>query len=194
MEPFDLDNLKECEFAYVAGHRVKVSDLDEAEVSERMTAEAEANYRIRMEQLWGTKSINLNTEIVPVIEFPVLLSGYYLISGNIEAAVNGQTGKVSVLAEKYSSYLSVPWWFQGIVVLLVASGATFGAILLGGLPLMDSIYLTGVLGFSICSYLRVCFRMEEVQHSASAIIRKFSIQVNRPTIVKMESWSTMIRF
>ncbi|WP_145995075.1 hypothetical protein [Megasphaera vaginalis (ex Bordigoni et al. 2020)] len=147
MELFDLDNLKECEFAYVAGHRVKVSDLDEAEVSERMTAEAEANYRIRMEQLWGTKSINLNTEVVPMIEFPVLLPVYYLISDNIEAAVNGQTGKVSVLAEKYSSYLSVPWWLQGIVVLLVSPGATFSAILLGGLPLMDSIYLTGVLGF-----------------------------------------------
>lgn len=146
MEPFDLNNLQEFDFAYVAGCRVKLCDIDKNEVSKRLHDEAESNYRIRLEQLWGTKSINLNTKVEEVVRFPVLLPVYYIADGDVKAAVNGQTGKVSVCAEKLSSYLSVPWWLKGIAVLLLALGATFGAMLAGGMDYTESLYIAGVLG------------------------------------------------
>lgn len=146
MEPFDLTNLREFDFAYVAGHRVKIRDIDEAAAAKRLQAEAEANYRLRMEQLWGTKAINVKTEAEAVVRLPVLLPVYYITDGNVKAAVNGQTGKVSVCAEKLSTYLSTPWWLKGIGVLLLALAATFGALMAGSFDYMESLSITGVLG------------------------------------------------
>lgn len=146
MEPFDLDNLQEFDFAFVAGHRVKVSDIDSKEVEARLQDEAEANYRIRMEQLWGTKAISMETKVGATVDFPVLLPVYYITDGDVKAAVNGQTGKVSVRAEKASSYLEIPWWLKGIGVLLLALGLTFLATWMGGFPLEESLALTGILG------------------------------------------------
>lgn len=146
MEPFDLDNLQEFDFAYVAGHRVKVSDIDRQEVLARLQDEAEANYRTRMEQLWGTRSIDMETEVEAIVDFPVLLPVYYIVDGDVKAAVNGQTGKISVRAEKDSSYLEIPWWIKGIGVLLLALGLTFMAVWYGGYPLSESLGITGILG------------------------------------------------
>lgn len=145
MEPFDLDNLQEFDFAYVAGHRVKISDIGRQEIMTRMKDEAEANYRTRMEQLWGTKSIDMETTVKTIVDFPVLLPVYYISDGEVKAAVNGQTGKISVRAEKDSSYLEIPWWIKGIGILLLASGLTFLALWLGGYPFSESLGITGML-------------------------------------------------
>lgn len=146
MEPFDLDNFKEFDFAYVAGQRVKISDISRQEVLERLQDEADANYRIRMEQMWGTKSIDMDTRVDVVVDYPVLLPVYYITDGELTAAVNGQTGKVSVRAEKVSSYLEIPWWIKGIGILFLALGITFGAVHMGGFNLSDSLSITGILG------------------------------------------------
>ena len=146
MEPFDLDNLQEFDFAYVAGHRVKISDIDRHEVLARLQDEAEANYRTRMEQLWGTKSIDMETKVEAIIDLPVLLPVYYIADGDVKAAVNGQTGKISVRAEKNSSYLEIPWWIKGIGLLLLALGLTFMVVWFSGYPLSESLGITGILG------------------------------------------------
>lgn len=146
MEPFDLDNLQEFDFAYVAGHRIKVSDIGRQEIFVRLHDEAEANYRIRMEQLWGTRSIDMETKVEGIADFPVLLPVYYIADGEVRAAVNGQTGKISVRAEKDSSYLEIPWWIKGIGILLLALGLTFLAVWFGGYSLPESLGITGMLG------------------------------------------------
>lgn len=146
MEPFDLDKLQEFDFAYVAGHRVKVSDIDSKEILVRLHDEAESNYRTRMEQLWGTKSIDMETKVEPIVDFPVLLPVYYIADGEVKAAVNGQTGKVSVRAEKNSSYLEIPWWIKGIGILLLSLALTFMAVWFGGYSLQESLGITGMLG------------------------------------------------
>lgn len=154
MEPFNLDNLEEFDFAYVAGHRVKISDIGSGEVSTRLHEEAEANYRARMEQLWGTRSIDMETSVERVVDFPVLLPVYYIADGEVKAAVNGQTGKVSVRAEKDSSYLEIPWWIKGIGILLLAAGLTFMALWLGGYSLQESLAITGMLaGFYLIVFI-----------------------------------------
>lgn len=146
MEPFDLSNLQEFNFAYVAGHRVKISDIDDNETSKRLAREANENYKQPFEKMWGTKAIFVESKVDEVVKFPVLLPVYYIKVGGCDAAVNGQTGKVSVSAEKRSSFLFIPWWIKGLVVLLLALGATFAATYLGGMALMESLYITGVLG------------------------------------------------
>ena len=43
--------------------------------------------------------------------------------------MNGQTGKISVYAEKDSKYISIPWWIKGISVLITVCIAIYFAFL-----------------------------------------------------------------
>ncbi len=54
MEPFNLDNLQEFDFSYVAGQRIKISDIDEKEIDNRLDNETSENYRGGMAKIWGT--------------------------------------------------------------------------------------------------------------------------------------------
>lgn len=99
MEPFDLDGLEAFDFAYLAGQRVKITDISSAEAERRMIEEISENYRPQLEKMWGTKAIEIGTEAKSAVRLPVLLPVYYISSGDICAAVNGQTGKVSVRAD-----------------------------------------------------------------------------------------------
>lgn len=99
MEPFDLDGLEAFDFAYLAGQRVKITDISSAEAERRMIEEISENYRPQLEKMWGTKAIEVGAEAKSAVRLPVLLPVYYISSGDICAAVNGQTGKVSVRAD-----------------------------------------------------------------------------------------------
>lgn len=146
MEPYDTEHLEEFDYSYIAGHRVKVSDIDGQQVSDRLKNETKENYRARFEQLWGTRDIEVQTSVQPVIRFPVLLPAYYYSDGEVKAAVNGQTGKVSVSSKKAGRYFVTPWWLKGLLVLLLSLGLTFGAVYLGGNSLEESLGITGMLG------------------------------------------------
>lgn len=125
MEPYDLNDLKEFEFAFVAGQHVKVSDINEQELTKRLQEETSDNYRPKMEKIWGTKGLEIKSDVIPAVEFPVLLPVYYIAEGDVQAAVNGQTGKVSVKAKKESKYIDLPWWIKGLAVLAISVGVTF---------------------------------------------------------------------
>ncbi len=131
MEPYHLDYLTEFDFSYAAGQRIKISDISEEGVQNRLNLETAENYRGGMEKIWGTKDIDISAQVDPVVKVPVLLPVYYITDGNVHAAVNGQTGKVSVRAEKETKYIAFPWWMKGLLVLLVTCAALYSAILLG---------------------------------------------------------------
>ena len=61
------------------------------------------------------------------------------------AAVNGQTGKVSVRAEKASHYYFLPWWFKAILATLLVSAGAFGAFCLGGMEVTGALLIAGML-------------------------------------------------
>lgn len=127
MEPYNLNNLKEFDFSYVAGQRIKISDISEKDTQKRLNSETEKNYRGSMEKIWGTKAININVQVDPVVKIPVLLPVYYITEEKVLAAVNGQTGKISVRAEKDSKYISIPWWLKAILVLITVCVAIYFA-------------------------------------------------------------------
>lgn len=147
MEPFDLDGLKEFDYGYVAGHRVKITDLDERQVGIRIRDEVSENYRSSMEKMWGTKALNIRPDTKSLMSQPVVLPAYYLAAEGIKAAVNGQTGKVSVLEEKESRYIALPWWLSGLAILLIACALIFSAGMLLTGNKVESLYYTGMAGF-----------------------------------------------
>ena len=145
MEPYDLNALREFDFSYAAGQRIKIADINGAEAQQRLNSETAENYRGGMEKIWGTKDIDILAQVDPVVKIPVLLPVYYITDGNVHAAVNGQTGKVSVRAEKETKYIAFPWWMKSLLVLLVTCAALYSAILLGSKESGTALSVTGMV-------------------------------------------------
>lgn len=135
MEPYDIDGLKEFDFAYVAGHQLKVRDIDDDALAKRLRGEINESYNPVIEKTVETKAVYTNIETNEMLHMPVSLPVYYLYTKDYMVAINGQTGKISVRssASKKSYYIISPWWFKGILsaavvfTLLFLSMKFFGA-------------------------------------------------------------------
>ncbi|MCR4727903.1 MAG: hypothetical protein K5796_04550 [Lachnospiraceae bacterium] len=132
MEPFDLEDLREFEFSYIAGHQVKTGDIDSDELVSRVDVEVEEDYKPVIAKTLETKAINVTAHCSDVQRMPVLLPVYYLAFAGYMAAVNGQTGKVSVRASKDSKYLLLPWWLKAILATIAGTaGVAMGLFAFG---------------------------------------------------------------
>ena len=147
MEPFDLNGLTEFDFAYVAGYRVKIPDIGGKELEQRVCREAEECYTPAVRKTLETRAVRIEASAESAITMPVLLPVYYVCKGDMMAAVNGQTGKVSVRALKESRYFFLPWWLKAIIATLLLCGAVFGGLVLFGMGLGGSLFITSLLGF-----------------------------------------------
>ena len=145
MEPFDSDSLREFDFAYVAGHRVKISDISDQELARRVREETGASYTPSVRKTLETKAVDVKADVSSAVRLPVLLPVYYICEGNLMAAVNGQNGKVSVRAEKESHYYFLPWWLKAIIATVLVSLALFAALNFGGMTPRESLVITGML-------------------------------------------------
>ena len=157
MEPFELADLKEFDFAYAAGQGIKMRDISDKELEGRVREEVSANYSPVVQDTLETKAVEVDTDASSVLRLPVLLPVYYIRSGEVLAAVNGQTGKVSVRAEKDSHYYFIPWWLKAILATAVITGAAYGAFRLFGMGSEESLLVAGVLAafaiiVTLCAY------------------------------------------
>ncbi len=157
MEPFELDELQAFDFAYAAGQRIKAADVEENALIARVNTEVSEDYAPTVRKTLETKAVDVTTHSESVLRMPVLLPVYYICDGETMAAVNGQTGKVSVRAEKVSHYYFIPWWMKAIISTLLISGISYGAFRFFGMNPGESIYLTGMLGLiwiiiTLCAY------------------------------------------
>ncbi len=132
VEPFDLDELKEFDFAYVAGHRVKVGNITGDELEKRIRYEIEDDYEPTVQKVMESKAVYVHVYSPAVVRMPVLLPVYYLNFGSYRAAVNGQTGKVSVRGQKPVYHYIIPWWIKAILSTVAATGIIAAIMLLIG--------------------------------------------------------------
>ena len=132
MEPYDLDELQEFDFSYIAGHQVKTGDISEDELIRRIDVEVGEDYKPVIQKTLETKAVGVNVSCKNVLRMPVLLPVYYLAFDGYMAAVNGQTGRVSVRACKESKYLILPWWIKAILATIAGTaGVALGMFLFG---------------------------------------------------------------
>ncbi|MBR6281639.1 MAG: hypothetical protein IKR14_03975, partial [Lachnospiraceae bacterium] len=132
MEPYDLDELQEFDFSYIAGHQVKTVDISEDELIRRIDVEVGEDYKPVIQKTLETKAVGVNVSCKNVLRMPVLLPVYYLAFDGYMAAVNGQTGRVSVRACKESKYLILPWWIKAIFATIAGTaGVALGMFLFG---------------------------------------------------------------
>ena len=164
MEPFDLDELKEFDFAYVAGQRVKTPDLEAAALEGRAAEEAGETYLPAVRRTLQTKAVEVRANVSGAVRLPVLLPVYYISDGELMAAVNGQTGKVSVRAEKVSHYYFLPWWLKALLATVLVGGALFGAACFFGMAWRESLVLTGLFTI-VFVIIMLCMYSDTVRNS-----------------------------
>ena len=116
MEPFDLSELQEFDFGYLARQKAKVVDIDEKQLDKRVAQEVGAGYTPVVEKTMETRNIDVSPNTANLLRMPVLLPVYYIRRGDVCAAVNGQTGKVAVRSETEKKTL--PWWIRPIAATL----------------------------------------------------------------------------
>ena len=149
MEPFELDELEPFDFSYVAGQRVKTGDIDGKTLDERISREVSADYAPVVRKTLETNAVDVVTDTNLVLRLPVLLPVYYIRTPETLCAVNGQTGKVSVRAEKASHVYFVPWWIKAVLAALLISGIACTSFRLFGMDHMTGLLITGLLGITV---------------------------------------------
>ena len=145
MEPYDISKMDEFDFGYVAGQRVKIADITDRDLEARTATETAETYTPSVRKTLETKAVDVSADVSSAFKMPALLPVYYICDGDLMAAVNGQTGKVSVRALKDSHYYFLPWWLKAIIATLVFSGVFFVALRLFGADNMSALYITGIL-------------------------------------------------
>ena len=154
MEPFDLTELQEFDFGYLAHQKAKVLDIDGKQLERRVAQEVASSYTPIVEKTMETRNVDVDPNVGQLMRMPVLLPVYYIRRGDVCAAVNGQTGKVAVRSESVRK--SMPWWIRPIVATLVVFVAAFaiasyllqnleGGLLMAGMItlVMGLIFYTG---------------------------------------------------
>lgn len=149
MEPFELSDLKEFDFAYLAGQRVKVSDIDNDELNKRICCELEENYKPELKKTFKTEALDVSVFTESILRMPVLLPVYYICDGNFMAVINGQTGKVSVRAEKDSYYYFLPWWIKAILSTVIICTIVYLLMIVLGMEKEGAIYASSMLAVVI---------------------------------------------
>ena len=167
-EPFELEDLKPFDYSFTAGQRIKIRDIDGKELNTRVSEEISSDYTPSATKVLKTDAVNVYTNTDTVLRLPVLLPVYCINADGIIAAVNGQTGKVSVRAEKQSWHIFLPWWLKAIIATLVITGTAFAGFRLFGTGAAESLIFSGALGLvtlivTLCAYsdtVRNPFRVE----------------------------------
>ncbi|MBP5330680.1 MAG: hypothetical protein J6Y89_02390 [Lachnospiraceae bacterium] len=132
MEPFNLDELGEFDFSFIAGHLVKTGDISGDELVRRIDVEVGEDYKPVIRKTLESKAVGVRAYADDVLRTPVLLPVYYIAFDGYMAAVNGQTGKVSVRARKDSKYLLLPWWLKAILATIAGTaGVAWGMFAFG---------------------------------------------------------------
>ncbi|MCR5763627.1 MAG: hypothetical protein K6G00_09635 [Treponema sp.] len=157
MEPYNLEELVEFDFAYVAGHQVKIGDINSEQLEDRISKEVTESYKPTVQKMLETKAINITISTDSLLRRPLLLPVYYISIGNYMAAVNGQTGKVSVRSIKDSYHYLLPWWLKGILTAGLATGTIALAMKLFGAADDVISSLSGCLGIFFCIVMLVAF-------------------------------------
>ena len=138
--------------------------MDDRTLLSRINTEVSADYAPTVRKTLETKAVDVYAYSDNALRMPVLMPVYYISSGETMAAVNGQTGKVSVRAERVSHYYFVPWWLKAILSTLIICGVSYAAFRLFGMTPGESVYITGLLAI-VWAIITLCTYSDTVHNS-----------------------------
>ncbi len=117
MEPFDWSAARPFEYGYVAGSGVKLSDISAAETERRVREEVVRDFLPEVEKVMQTTGVRVDVATGDLLTINVLLPVYFIRSGDLLAAMNGQTGRIAVsTARKKKSF---PWIIEPLLYTII---------------------------------------------------------------------------
>ena len=158
MEPYDLTDVKEFDFSYLAGQRVKIPDTDESEIANRVSSEIASKYRPFASKALETKAVTVTADTGNLVTLGAVLPAYYLKAGDTLAAVNGQTGKVAVRERRVRH--TMPWWIKPILGSIGFPALVYGIMTLFGAEQMARLLVSGLLGVFLLFVLFTAYHDE----------------------------------
>ena len=144
IEPFNLTAVKEFDFSFLAGQRVKMTDLDEKTAESRIRDEIAFDYEPLLARSMETQAVRVEPDAKDMVKLAAVLPVYYLRAGETIAAVNGQTGKVAVREAKDRFLL--PWWIRPPLATIILTALFFFASLPFSHNAEMSLLISGMLG------------------------------------------------
>ncbi len=181
MEPYDLDDVKEFDFSYLAGQRVKIRDTDESETAARVGSEIAAHYRPFAAKVMETRGVTVAADTGNMVSLGAVLPAYYLRAGSTLAAVNGQTGKVAV-RERKDRHL-MPWWIKPILGSVLFPAMAYGAMRLFGVEQMGCLLVAGMLAIFLLFVLFTAYHNEYGGMGRQSLPRRIFTSDDRREIV-----------
>ena len=124
IEPYDWDQTREFSFGYVAGHRVKIQDANDKEVTSRVYREIEKDFLPVAEKTLQTKGVEVNATASDLEQLPVILPVYFTRDPGYCAAVNGQNGNVALTFFKEKDR-SKYWYIEPLLTMAAFGILTF---------------------------------------------------------------------
>lgn len=117
IEPFDWSQSQDFEYAYVAGQKVKLTDISEKDIHYRILQEAEDEFLPEMRQMMHSRAVSITLQTNSnLMNKNALLPVYFIKDGDFCAFMNGQTGRISASCGKEEKYF-VSWAVKSFLFL-----------------------------------------------------------------------------
>ena len=161
IEPFDWSESKPFSFGYIAGHRVKMRDITDAQLVTRVKTEVERDYLPIVEKTMETKGVELYMRNSALVQMPLLLPVYILQQKQMQIAVNGQTGAVAASFNEQQDSNRF-WFIEPLLTTLVLAAVTqfFG----------KSLELTGMTALAVALVSFIAFGQDKQTHFRDRIL------------------------
>lgn len=135
IEPFDFDEALEFNFGYLNHQEAKVQNVWGDELKDRIDEETREELYQTLSKKVGTKEMEVGMNDDGNESISALLPVYLVKCGDVAAAVNGQTGKVSIDTGKQKN-LTRSWWMVptaatvivSVAAAILAQDAAFGLV------------------------------------------------------------------
>ena len=121
IEPFDFNDTRAFDFRYLNGQKAKIQNVGTTDLEKRILEETKSELYDNLSKKARTKEVSVLIHNQDTESIATLLPVYMVqCEGGIAAAVNGQTGKVSIATGKRKN-LTGRWWLMPLIATLVVS-------------------------------------------------------------------------
>ena len=147
IEPFDFNDARDFDFRYLIHQKAKIQNVEPAGLVYRIKEETQTELQETLSKKVRTKEINLTLTEQDNETILAALPVYLVKCANgITAAVNGQTGKISVATGKQKNLTALWWLYPSLATLAVGVlGGIFGGLQLGWIGAL----VFGIIFFAI---------------------------------------------
>lgn len=120
MEPFDWREISPFQYGYIAGISTKLQDAEERNIANRINEEIKNSYLPTIEKTLQSQDLEASVDTDNVLQIPALMPVYVITRGQVQCAINGQTGRVAVTPLKET--VTQRAWLEPLLLSLLVAG------------------------------------------------------------------------